>query len=65
MQDSDWERLFNIKGQNSVLIWRNPPIYNPKPLHPNTNSYTKFKRNWSKTAQDGEWKQSTEGQTDG
>ena len=30
-----------IKGNNSVLIWRNLPIYNPKPLFLNINSYTK------------------------
>ena len=51
------EFLTSIKGQNSGLNWRNLSIYNPKPLLPNINSYTKFEENRSKNAQDRELKQ--------
>ena len=54
------EFLTSIKGYNSGLNWRNLPIYNPKPLLPNINSYTKFEENWSKNAQDRELKQKFE-----
>ena len=40
-----------IKGNNSVLIWRNLPIYNPKPLLPNINSNTNFELISSKNAE--------------
>ena len=42
------EFLTSIKVHNSGLNCRNLPIYNPKPLLPNINSYTKFEENWSK-----------------
>ena len=41
-----------IKGNSSVLIWWNLPIYNPKPLFPNINFYTKFEDNQPKNAED-------------
>ena len=48
--------LTSIKGHNSGLYWQNLPIFNPKPLLPNINSYTKFEENRSKNAQDRELK---------
>ena len=41
-----------IKGNNSVIIWRNLSIFNPKPLLLNTNSHAKFAGNWPKNARD-------------
>ena len=38
----------SIKGHSSGLNWRNLPIYDPKPILPNINSYTKFEENRSK-----------------
>ena len=35
-----------------MLIWRNLPIYNPKPILLNINSYTKFEDNQPKNARD-------------
>ena len=49
--------LTSIKGHDSELNWRNLPIYNPKPLLSNINSYTKFEENRSKNAQDRKQKQ--------
>ena len=62
--ESGNEFLTSIKGHNSGLNWRNLPIYNPKPLLPNINSYTKFEENRSKNAQDREQKRSADGRTD-
>ena len=42
----------SIKGNNSVLIWRNLPIYDHKPILPNINSYTMFEENRSSNTQD-------------
>ena len=58
------EFLMSIKGHNSGLYWQNLPIYNPKPLLPNINPYTKFEENQSKNAQDRERKRSADGRTD-
>ena len=55
--------LTSNKGHNSRLNLRNLPIYNPKPLLPNINSYTKFEENRSKNAQDRELKRSADGRT--
>ena len=44
--------LTYIKGNNSVFIWRNLPIYDPKPLLSNIE----FEENRSKNAQDWAWK---------
>ena len=55
--ESGTEFLISIKGHNSGLNRRNLPIYNPKPLLPNINSYTKFEENRSQNAQDRERKQ--------
>ena len=63
--ESGNEFLTSIKGHNSGLNCRNLPIYNPKPLLPNINSYTKFEENRSKNAQDKERKRSADGRTDG
>ena len=49
--------LTSIKGNNSWLNWRNLLIFNPEPLLPNINSYTKFEENQSKNTQDRERKQ--------
>ena len=43
--------LTSIKGHNSKVIWRNLPIYNPKPLLAGINSYAKFEENRSKSTQ--------------
>ena len=40
--------LTSIKGHNSGLNCQNLPIFNPKPLLLNINSYTKFEENLSK-----------------
>ena len=56
--------LTHIEGNNSVLIGRNLPIYNPKPLLPNINYYAKFEENLSRNAQDRERKRSGDRPTD-
>ena len=39
-----------------MFIRQNSPIYNPKPVLPSINSYTKFEENHSKNAKDRAWK---------
>ena len=46
-----------IKGHNSVHIRQNLPIFNPRPLLLDMNSYTKFEENRSINAQDRARKQ--------
>ena len=43
--ESENKFLTSIKGNNSVLICQNLPIYNPIPLFYNINSHTKFEEN--------------------
>ena len=55
-----------IKGNNSVPIWRNLPIYNPKPLLPNINYYAKFEKICQEMLQiESRNEVVTDGQTDG
>ena len=50
--------IFNlIKGHNSEVVRPNLPIYNPKPILVDINSYAKFEENRSKTTQVRERKQ--------
>ena len=54
----------SVKSHNSVLICQNLPIFNPKTLLPNINSYTKFEEKWLQYASDRKWKRSPDGRTD-
>ena len=53
-----------IKGNNSVLIQPNLPIYNFKPLLSNINYNTKFEEDLSRNAKDRERKRSSDGRMD-
>ena len=48
-----------------MLIWRNLPINNPKPLLPNINSHIKFEEKQSKNTQDRKRIRYGDGRTDG
>ena len=46
--ESENQFLTSIKGRNSVLIFQNLLICNPRTLLPNINSHSKFEVNWLK-----------------
>ena len=46
--ESENQFLTPIKGRNSVLIYQNLPICNPRALLLNINSHSKFEENWLK-----------------
>ena len=58
------ENMGMSRADNSVKIWRNLPISNPKPDPHNINAYTKFGENPLMFTQVIIWKQNTEGRTD-
>ena len=56
----------SVKSHNSVLICQNLPIFNPKTLLPNINSYTKFEDSGYKMHPvESENEALTDGPTDG
>ena len=64
---SSWnEKNMGVSREdNSVKIWRNLPISNPKPDIHNTNAHTKFGENPLMFTQVIIWKQKTDTRTDG
>ena len=68
--ESEYQFLKSIKGRNSVLIFQNLPICNPRTLLPNINSHSKFEENWLKmlpadSENDALKDVQTDGRTDG
>ena len=63
--ESENQFLTSIKGRNSVLIYQNLPICNPRTLLSIINSLSKFEENWLKMLQaESENDELTDGWTD-
>ena len=59
------ENMGMPRADNSVKIWRNLPISNPKPDIDNINAHTKFGENPLMFTQVIIWERKTDGQTHG